>query len=739
MNFDADAPVATFEQDKLSFAPLARGLARELLTFDRQTSFVIAINGPWGSGKTSLINLVKAALKDQVRAESAGEQLLLFSYSPWLVGNREALLRDLLPQIAKLLRGHVPWWDVRYWSARRAANKLSRYARAVRGVELGLDIATATATILAIPIAPWLAPWLAPLLLLRKKLGGLIGIAKGADPTLDELRSEARKALGAVEVRLVVVLDDLDRLEPPEVLDLARLLRSTLDLPHLSFLVAYDRAQVAAAIKHQLGLDGEKYLEKIIQLEVSVPDCGGYDLSRLAAERLSPIFKSLEPDPEKRVSRILWLHLRQLFLKTPRDVARIINSTSLGWALLEGEADPGDLLFLSALRVKAPNLFTWCRNYVEAYHTDQSLRVDKEPFVKRHKEELSGACAKDKLNLRDVLDACSVALPGVRPDLISEDIYLFESLKGNEANLAARESRLASEAYWRNYFDLAAGRYGFTETSFAEFVRDASVARAEAVRYFLQASKQLEPTGTSLAERLLDRIQAEGEGVKLDNQERKSLFRVLANAGDDVSKAHGPAGFLQARMFIRLEWAARSLLEPLSEPERVAAVIAAVSEDEAISWLSYFVRSELFSHGRVGEKEREDRRLLSPEGLDEASNVLLKRLREAAKDGALLSAFDLPIPLYAWRDTSGSPDEPREWVEKVTTTDDGLVEFLQAVKQNVNSSAGDYWKVDQQVLKDFCSPDDVHSRLMSLAAGTSPIAARATDAFELVERGSASW
>ena len=731
MNFDADAPIATFEQDELSFAPLARGLSREILNLDRKTSFVVAINGPWGSGKTSLINLVQAALKDQMQAKHGGEELLLFPYSPWLVSNREALLRDLLPQIAKLIMGQNPWWDHRHWGVRRAANKLRRYARAVRGVELGFNIATATATFFGVPIPASLSP----IAVLTKKLGGLVGVATGADPTLDELRHEARKALEAIEMRLVVVLDDLDRLEPSEVLDLARLLRSTLDLPHLSFLVAYDRVQVSAGIGKQLGVDGEQYLEKIIQIDVGVPDCGSYDLSRIAAERLGPVFGDMEDEPEKRLSRLLWLHLRQQFFKTPRDVTRIVNATSFGWALIAGEADPGDLLLLSTLRVKAPNLFMWCRNYVEAYHTDQKLRIDRQPFIRSYKEALSSACVIDKIDLRETVHALSFVLPGIKPDFVQDEINIFEPPRNNEATDAARERRLASEAHWRNYFDLSAGRYGFTETSFSNFINNASVAKNEAIRYFAQAAKQLEPTGTSLAERLLDRIQAEAKGVKLDNQERTSLFRVLANVSDEVSKALGPSGFLQARMFSRFEWAARGLLEPLDQPERTAAIVTALSEDAAFSWLSYLVRSELFSHGRIGNKEREDRRLLSPEGLDEASNVLLQRLREAAKDGTLLSTFDLPIPLYAWRDVSGFPDEPREWVERVTATDDGLVEFIKALKQHVNSTAGDYWKVDQQVLNDFCNPNDVQTRLINLAGGESAVAERATDAFELVERG----
>jgi predicted KAP-like P-loop ATPase len=253
MRLNSDIPISLFEEDRLNFGPLARGVARQLLTDTRPSSFVVGINGPWGSGKTSFLNLIEVAIRQESDALDDTKLPLVVRYSPWLVSNREALLRQLLPVLAADLRKRIPWYK-RDLDSQSAIRELTRYANAVRAIEAGWDFATATATLFGVAVVPWLA-WL-PIVLnsARKALG-----RETAPPTLDDLRDRCRKALLRTEFRLIVIFDDLDRLDPIEVVDIARLVKSTLDLPRLTFLLAYDRPNVAACITNVLQVPGEQY------------------------------------------------------------------------------------------------------------------------------------------------------------------------------------------------------------------------------------------------------------------------------------------------------------------------------------------------------------------------------------------------------------------------------------------------------------------------------------------------
>lgn len=92
---DTDRPVTSRNGDRLGFAPIAEQLAKAIAAQLSPNGFVFAIEGGWGSGKTTLINLTIEALK--TLGPIAPE---IVTFSPWLVGDREELLRSLFDELA---------------------------------------------------------------------------------------------------------------------------------------------------------------------------------------------------------------------------------------------------------------------------------------------------------------------------------------------------------------------------------------------------------------------------------------------------------------------------------------------------------------------------------------------------------------------------------------------------------------------------------------------------------------
>ena len=84
-----DRPIAGPEEDRLGLQPFAEGLVNALLADDGRTArgVVLGLEGSWGSGKSSILNLVAARL-----AERAGERLVLVRFDPWLVSGRDDLI-----------------------------------------------------------------------------------------------------------------------------------------------------------------------------------------------------------------------------------------------------------------------------------------------------------------------------------------------------------------------------------------------------------------------------------------------------------------------------------------------------------------------------------------------------------------------------------------------------------------------------------------------------------------------
>lgn len=71
-----DLPIEDKEKDKLNFSPFAQKVAKGIKNYKQNETFIISIEGKWGSGKTSLMNLIENEIKDDVE---------IMHFNPWLL------------------------------------------------------------------------------------------------------------------------------------------------------------------------------------------------------------------------------------------------------------------------------------------------------------------------------------------------------------------------------------------------------------------------------------------------------------------------------------------------------------------------------------------------------------------------------------------------------------------------------------------------------------------------------
>ncbi len=150
----------------------------------------------------------------------------------------------------------------------------------------------------------------------------------------------------------------------PKFQEMTRLVRAVADFPSVSYLLAYDRARVSEALGAGNEDRGSAYLEKIVQIEISVPLCSEPQLRMLFFKSLD----SLELDAahvsawkeESRFDGLLDI-LFPSIVKTPRDVKRLIEIFGSRETLVGDESDWTDLLAFSALEAKAPQVVSRLR------------------------------------------------------------------------------------------------------------------------------------------------------------------------------------------------------------------------------------------------------------------------------------------------------------------------------------------------------------------------------------------
>ena len=339
-----DRPIDREIDDRLDRIPFVENLIRALIRDEkdissrlvarRSTGIVVGLTGKWGSGKSSILNLVAERLKNT-------DHVVVATLNPWLFKGRDELLAAFFAELRDAL-GRSPQEHARELVA---AMDTYREAITVAGHFAALAADAAGAGGLAIPGRAAL-----------KQALNLIRKPKELSP--QEERRKLEQKLANAKIAVVVLIDELDRVEDDEVRAVAQLVKAIGDIKGISYLVAYDPERVADALGRGSGDErrrtGEAYLEKIIQHPIPLRPLFTYDVTALLDALLYHHDLALPADlsdDEKEVVE----HIRQSAV-TPRELKRLVGSYAVLDRMLRKEISPADLLGYCWLLTKAPTL-----------------------------------------------------------------------------------------------------------------------------------------------------------------------------------------------------------------------------------------------------------------------------------------------------------------------------------------------------------------------------------------------
>ena len=124
-----------------------------------------------------------------------------------------------------------------------------------------------------------------------------------------ELKNQIRDTLQKTHHDIYIIIDDLDRMESGEILEVLKLIRNNANFPHLKFIVAYDKEYVTNQIREITKKDG--YLNKIFMAEYFLPKLTGvgskFDIFTKTLKNIDENSKSLLLDYIKKGAGKFWL------------------------------------------------------------------------------------------------------------------------------------------------------------------------------------------------------------------------------------------------------------------------------------------------------------------------------------------------------------------------------------------------------------------------------------------------
>jgi hypothetical protein len=357
-------------------------------------------------GKSTFLNFLVQTLETR-------PDTIIVRFAPWLVDDRNALLHELFTEMSRSLEPvenrHGKRWDVgEYRNRRIAAQRLRRFARVAERLK-------------SLPAAPHLSwfkdlgalPVIREVTAISRFAISTVAAFKPKDETLRQLREDIATRLSLLKYKIVVVVDDVDRLESAEAREVFRLVRAVADFPNTTYLVAFDRAPLD--FDGQRGPDiARSYLDKIIQVPIFLPEAEVTDLRRILTHMLTGgsgrpgvIVRPLRSSgtsarrngEQERLSAALD-PLARTYLNSPRRIGIIHNVLMTVWPSVSDDVDLCDLLIHLCLTNFDRPLAGWVDDYLAvrnsrrmralSTHTATELRMRLDQLLNsslRHRED----------------------------------------------------------------------------------------------------------------------------------------------------------------------------------------------------------------------------------------------------------------------------------------------------------------------------------------------------------------
>ncbi len=669
MELGFDQPLSYGEAlraDKLGRKGYAEAAVQALGRVSSTAGFVLSVEGAWGSGKTSTLAMMEALLRTQRRTP------VIVHFNPWLVGDRDALLRHFLSKIAAevKLADHAA-------DGKRVARELKAYGKVFDFVKL----------------VPGAEPWASLVKTVIESAGETVdSVASYKTPDVESKKEKVADALRRFERPIIVFIDDVDRLFPLEVFEMVRIVKAVGNLPNVGYVLAWDPEYVSEALKAAGVPRSETYLDKVVQVRLPLPAIGleargvliNEALARLSADAHSAHFAN----DRDRLGMLYFSGLREM-LEQPRDYARVFNTVAVIEPPLRGEVVLADIVGFATLMVRAPRVYELMRKeprwFVGRLPGDQGFFTKNEELLKE------GAAARDA-----AFDQCSY------PSAVRRLVHRMFPLtaKADDEFTMGRvldvEGHIAAPARLLVALQL--------------HVSGGDVSFVLARRYLMHAGQRSQITQSLTHQNCLEFLEtlgdvAESTGAAGIGDEEELCLDIarLADTEPFPARSRDRAGFFTLRaqdVAVR----AISLVVKATASDRASSVAERIVEEPQ----GLTVAMELFARSYLVDKDDNEGLRCPSASKVRLARKLAKNMLDAAKAGRLLKSCNPGFLL--WRLSGISPEECPKVLAALKAIDPTLDEFALAIlSHSFDSTKGQRYSLtdDRSKVEAYCSLKDL--------------------------------
>lgn len=313
-SFNDDHHITKVEDDILGFSRYVKLLSQAIKDeAPNEQALAVGITGKWGSGKTSFMSLLNNELDE--------ERFIKVNIHPWNSSDSKVIIYDSLESLQEAIQ---PYKSV-------VSKALVSYSKRL------VDINDSS---------------------LNKSMLNAFSIFFEFN-TVSSLKKRINKGLRELDKKVVVFIDDLDRLDKKEIIEVIRLIRNTANFSNVTYIVSYDKGYVSNALKDVNDYGYENFLDKIFQLEISIPIYNRKLLEDVFTNRIKKLFPDSDSEIESSPAAFLKLEnpFLQEWLTNMRDVKRLLNNIKFYYPSIEGEVVFKDFVKLEIIHLNHPYIY----------------------------------------------------------------------------------------------------------------------------------------------------------------------------------------------------------------------------------------------------------------------------------------------------------------------------------------------------------------------------------------------
>jgi len=688
--FKTDQPIESSKDDILGRASFAQALGEAILSYKEKDSIVIGLFGAWGSGKTSIINMALEHMELISKDRSDDEKPIVVRFNPWNYSDQNQLITQFFRELSVTLGGHDYASD-----GKEIGEKLQTYAKIVEPLAL----------------IPMIGSFVKIFSDTAKSAGSAIeSLSKLKANDLNAIKAEINKLLIKQHHKIIVVIDDIDRLNDTEIRQMFQLVKSLGDFKNTIYLLAFDKNVVINALENVQKGFGLEYLEKVVQIPFEVPLISKDEVEDLLKREIKELVNGV---PVERYDQEYWWDIYHSgfkdFFRNIRDVTRYLNTLRFSLEMVKNEVNVADFLAITAIQVFVPEVYYGIRDNKDLFTGVYPILGYGETDV--IKEQDKKLCDK-------IINKGKDLPPEVLKDLLKKLFPKLESIYGNnnfgheELRNWRKDCRICSPDIFDLFFRLSLAKGGISQGEI-----EAILSLGNNSESFAQALLNLEEEKVS---RFLERLEDYAlSNAYIPKENIEPIITALMDVGDLLLEGDLNISGLYAKLHRLFD----KLIHRFESYDERFRIFKGAIEKSTRSL--YTIVHEISLQKKPFGKYRSQENLVSTdeptvklEQFEELKKLVYNKLQIWAKDGKLAKHKYLVYILLELKDWK-LEGEVDKLVNDMIKSDEGLIDFITSFLSkttsysSLDSEEKINWQIDESI-KNFVDLKEIEPRIRKI-------------------------